>query len=341
MAAPVAIPGRLEALCENALAYPGAHWEDLPHILDACDVFVPQPIPAIFWILLVSVSFAAIAVILNWVAVTKRATLDAINQLEEAEIYRPARRVFHHYTANDPRALAILATTDRRNDRRAVVDYLNFFETLGGGAAERILSRRYLIRLLEENFRIAWSSGLFLIYQLRFERDPETRHLMRDDNGNPKYDPDIWIEFEKLVHHAVMLPKELRLPSKGNGNWSLTRDDLRKLTGPLRIQTPNVHNSITNEAFDELLDGLAKLTYPLDPAPMAEIGQATAYQPNTEDASNVVLPHPPRDEETDLHKIASTLNESIAELKSIKEAIGALPAPRRRGDFSARQSGLG
>ena len=143
------LPEQLRKLCGDALAYPGANWGDLAHIMDACRVFLPQSYPPTFWLVLFSLVIASLAIIVNWLVTLKRATFDAIESSETTHTYRIARQTYQHYVGHDPRALALIAGDSvPREQRVAVVDYLNHFEAFGGGITERILSRKHVRRLL-------------------------------------------------------------------------------------------------------------------------------------------------------------------------------------------------
>ena len=231
----VELPEQLHKLCGDALAYPGANWEDLAHIMEACRVFLPQPYPPTFWLVLFSLFVALLAIYVNWLVTLKRATFDAIESSETTHTYRIARQTYQHYAGHDPRALGLIAGGSVSLEQRvAVLDYFNHFEAFGAGITERILSRTHVRRLLVDIMTNAWKQGAFFIYQTRFRRDPITRRLQRE-NGKPIYDPEVFIEFENLVRefgvNAELFPPK-------DGQWGLDKEQLRKMAGVLRIQAP-------------------------------------------------------------------------------------------------------
>lgn len=318
----VELSEQLNKLCGDALAYPGANWEDLAHIMEACRVFLPQPFPPTFWLVLFSLIVALLAVYVNWQVTLKRATFDAIESSETTHTYRIARQTYQHYVGHDPRALGLIAGGSvPREQRVAVVDFFNHFEAFGAGVTEHILSRRHVRRVLLDIMTNAWIQGAFFIYQMRYRRDPITRRLQRK-NGEPIYDPEVFIEFENLVRefgiNAEFFPPQ-------DGRWDRNKEQLRKMAEILRIQAPT-NQTANSQTFNELLEDLAKLTTPLEPEEMKTIGENTAYQPDVSKSSNV-LPEPKPTDDPQIQRIETTLADIKTALGHLRDAVQALAKP--------------
>lgn len=318
----VELSEQLHNLCGDALAYPGANWEDLAHIMEACRVFLPQSYPPIFWLVLFSLIIASLAIFFNWRVTLKRATFDAIESSETTHTYRIARQTYMHYVRHDPRALALIVGGSVSQEQRvAVVDYFNHFEAFGGGVTERILSRRHVRRHLFLIMERAWTRGVFFIYQTRFQRDLKTRHLQWK-NGEPIYDPNVFIEFENLVRsfgvNAEFFPPK-------NGQWSLDKEQLRKMAEGLWIQAPT-NQSANIQTFNELLEDLADLTTPLEPVDMKTISEHTAYQPDVSESSKV-LPEPKPIDDPQIQRIETTLADIKTALGDLRDAVQDLAKP--------------
>lgn len=179
-------------------------------------------------------------------------------------------------------------------------------------------------RLLLLVMKRAWTQGVFFIYQMRFERNPKTRNL-KLENGEPIYDPNVFIEFENLVRtfgvNAQLFPPK-------NGKWSLNKEQLKKMAEISQIQavTKQMEN---DQAFDELLADLAELTTPLEPVDMKTISEHTAYQPDVLESSKV-LPEPKPIDDPQIQRIETTLADIKTALEGLHEAVRGLARSRNK-----------
>lgn len=264
----------------------------------------------------------------------KRATLDAINAGETAIPYRVGRAVFQHYATHDPRALAMLAVIGDRDQRGPAIDYINYFEGIAAGVHEGILSRDHVDRTLGGLMFGKWGQAVFFIYQLRWQRELETRLLLIDVNtGKPIPRERDLIEFQTLVG-AVDMPKQL-LPDP-KGEWAITKDDLRDdaVLVALRIKPPAKDApDADRDAFEELLNDLVKLTKPMEPKDLQEIAGHPAWPPHV-DTSVKVMPEPKCVDDVQIEGIETILSEiraAMAEMRDLaREAGKRSRADRRR-----------
>lgn len=322
----------------------------MAHVMDACDVFIKKPFDFLSleaWTLYALVLTATIAVCVaigtirdNRATAAERtahdrdtakklATLDAIDRGETTLAYRVGRQAFHYYAGHDARTLALLAGDVPRDQRAAIIDYLNYFEGISAGVYEKILSKKHVKRVLRSMMWNAWCQGVFLIYQFRHSRDAETRQLLRDNKNAPIHRPKTYIEFQRLAKEFGV-PGELLPPS--SGDWKLTKRQLRKLAvHSLRVAPPK--DPEDHDAFEELLDDLLMLTSPCEPDELAAIGARKAYKTSLDDSPNV-LPTFKLTGDPQIQSIAAALDEIKTALEKLSEAVQA--ASKKREAVKAR-----
>ena len=320
---------QLKQICEDALSRKDFTWEDMAHVMDACDVFIKEPFDPLspeawtFYVLLGTTIIAAVAVGVavktisaNRATAKKLATLGVIEQHETTPPYRIGRRAFHYFAGHDARTLALLAGDFPRDQRAAVIDYLNYFEAVAAGVYEQILSKEHVERLLQNMMRNTWCQGVFFIHQFRYNRDAETRRLLRDENDEPIHSSTIFVEFQNLAEEfgvpaALLPPKE--------GNWKLTKADLKKLAiHSLRIPPPKDREE--QGIFDEVLNDLVLLVSPREPHELGAIGSRRAYHRKS-DTSPKVLPILKPLGDPQIQSVGATLEEMRAALEDLSAAV--------------------
>ncbi len=160
-------------------------------------------------VILLSVAVAAYGVAMARASTRQRATLDMIEKVESTPYYQEQNSVFsYHRRQNGFAKLHSPAETKDREERRAILGYLNHYELVSIGIRRKILDEAFYREWMRGPFVRDWNAAADFIQRERWKWDAQSEKW--------DYHHVLFENFQKMAcrwsEEAIVLTKSFSKP---------------------------------------------------------------------------------------------------------------------------------